>query len=106
MQFVFFSFSVKKIVKNYKINVLQRFLVFTLLYNLFYAPNLVHPFKHSPWVSSIGYECFIGIGIFTLVIYDINIHKNKPFLDLSNMTIMEKSEIIKIIGLKYQFKET
>jgi len=33
-----------------------------------------------------------------LVIYGINLHKYKPFLDLSNMTRMEKSEILKIIG--------
>lgn len=33
-----------------------------------------------------------------LVIYDINIRKYKPFLDLSNMASMEKLEILKKIG--------
>ncbi|SNZ01620.1 helix-turn-helix domain-containing protein [Flagellimonas pacifica] len=33
-----------------------------------------------------------------LVIYDINYGKYKPFLDLSNMASVEKSEILKKIG--------
>ena len=33
-----------------------------------------------------------------LVIYDIKSHRYKPFIDLSNMTSMKKSELLKNIG--------
>lgn len=39
---------------------------------------------------------------FRLVIYGINNNKYKFFLDLSNMSRMEKSELLKLVGKKIQ----